>query len=176
MRPGAAMRVLVVADTHAPSRWRGVPRGLADALASGVDLILHAGDVCRPDVLAGLAQFAPTRAVLGNNDGYDVRSWGATPWFEATLDGLAVAMIHDAGEKTGRAARMRRRFPEASVVIFGHSHSPWNALDERTGLHLFNPGSATDPRREPFGTFGVLTIEAGGLTSTAILRADGAAG
>jgi uncharacterized protein len=167
------MRVLVVADTHAPSRWRGIPRGLAGALASGVDLILHAGDVCRPEVLGALRQYAPVRAVLGNNDGPDLRAWGATPWYEESLDGLDVAMIHDAGERTGRAARMRRRFPEASLVVFGHSHSPWNALDHRTGLHLFNPGSVTDPRREPFGTFGVLTIESGHLVASHLLRADG---
>lgn len=167
------MRVLVVSDTHAPSRWRGVPRGLADALTSGPDLILHAGDVCRPDVLRTLAAFAPVRAVLGNNDGYDVRAWGATGWFEDTLGGLPVAMIHDGGERTGRAARLRRRFPGAATVIFGHSHAPVDAVDERTGLHLFNPGSPTDPRRAPFGTFGLLTIEAGRLVGSAILPADG---
>lgn len=167
------MRVLVVSDTHAPTRWRAVPAGLQTALASGVDLILHAGDVCRTDVLNRLSQAAPVRVVLGNNDDSDIRAWGATPSLQLDLDGLRVAMIHDAGERAGRHARMRRRFPEADLVVFGHSHIPLDSYDPETRLHLVNPGSPTDPRRQPFGTFGILTIESGRLTSVETLPADG---
>jgi predicted phosphodiesterase len=86
---------------------------------------------------------------------------------ELTLDGLRVAMIHDSGQAKGRPARMRRRFPEADLVVFGHSHIP---LDESGGgLRIFNPGSPTDRRRQPHGTVGVLTIERGVLVEARIV-------
>lgn len=167
------MRVLVVSDTHAPFRWRsGPPPALADALAARPDLILHAGDVCRPEVLGYLSAFAPVRAVMGNNDTPQVQAWGARLTFESRLEGVNVAMIHDAGARDGRAARMRRRFPDADLVIYGHSHIPADLTDERLGLRLFNPGSPTDPRTQPFGTFGELELDDGAVLSTRIVRAD----
>ncbi len=170
------MRILVVSDTHAPFRWRsGTPVGLAAALASGPDLILHAGDVCLPDVLDEFARFAPVRAVMGNNDTAAVRAWGARDWVEMTLEGVSVAMIHDSGPTDGRAARMRRRFPDADLVIYGHSHIPKDLVDERTGLRLFNPGSPSDPRSQKFGTFGELELDDGAVVSARILRADASA-
>jgi len=156
----------VLSDTHAPRRWRGCPAPVAEHLR-GADLILHAGDVCTADVLAELAAFAPVRAVLGNNDGPDVAAWGAPETASFELDGLPVAMVHDAGPAAGRAARMRRRFPEARLVVFGHSHIP---LDETgDGVRIFNPGSPTDRRRQPRGTIGILRIEDGDLLSAQIV-------
>lgn len=166
------MRVLVLSDTHAPFRWRTTPAAVADALAEGPELILHAGDVCTPELLGGLAEYAPVLAVRGNNDGRDVAAWGAPDVLETTLDGLRLAMLHDAGVRDGRARRLRRRFPGADLVVFGHSHVPWNDCDAETGLHLFNPGSPTDRRSQPFGTFGWLRIEGGRLISASIRRAD----
>jgi len=166
------VRVLVVSDTHAPRRWRGLPRGLAAALASGPDLVLHAGDACRAELLEELAAWAPVRAVLGNNDGEDVRAWGAPPTLEAELAGVRVAMIHDAGVRQGRPARLRRRFPGADLVVFGHSHSPADLRDPATGLRLLNPGSPTDPRREPFGTFAELVLDDGAVASVTLRPAD----
>ena len=152
------MKVVVVADSQAPRRWKGVPHILALELADA-DLVLHAGDVCVPEVLDELAAFAPVRAVMGNNDGEDVREWGATDDLELDLGGVRVAMLHIAGPKDGRGRRMRKRFPDADLVVFGHSHQP---LDEvQDGVHLLNPGSVSDPRREPLPSFSVLTIEAG---------------
>lgn len=74
---GDAMRVVVLADTHAPRRWRSCPPRVAEQLR-GADLILHAGDVCTAAVLDELAEYAPVVAVAGNNDGPDVVAWGAT--------------------------------------------------------------------------------------------------
>jgi uncharacterized protein len=160
------VRVVVLADTHAPRRWRACPPTVARELR-GADLILHAGDVCTALVLTELAQYAPVAAVLGNNDGADVARWGATPTAELTLDGLAVAMLHDSGPAAGRLARMRRRFPRADLVVFGHSHIP---LDESGyGLRIFNPGSPTDRRRQPHGTLGLLRIEDGVLAEAVIV-------
>jgi uncharacterized protein len=160
------MRVIVLSDTHAPRRWRSCPPRVAEQLR-GADLILHAGDVCIAPVLAELAQYAPVTAVLGNNDGPDVADWGAAETAALTLDGLRVAMLHDSGPSAGRLARMRRRFPEADLVVFGHSHIP---LDESGyGLRIFNPGSPTDRRRQPHGTLGVLRIEDGTIAAAAIV-------
>ena len=160
------MRVVVLADTHAPRRWRICPPRVAEHLR-GADLILHAGDVCTASVLVELAQYAPVTVVLGNNDGPDVAAWGAPETVALDLDGLSVAMLHDSGAATGRLARMRRRFPAADLVVFGHSHIP---LDESVaGLRIFNPGSPTDRRRQPHGTLGLLTIDSGRLTDASIV-------
>ena len=160
------MKIVALSDTHAPRRWRSCPPRVAAHLR-GADLILHAGDVCTAGVLDELSAFAPVRAVLGNNDGPDVAAWGAPESVQLDLDGLQVAMIHDSGQAAGRIARMRRRFPGAALVVFGHSHIP---LDQSAGgLRIFNPGSPTDRRRQPHGTIGLLTISAGRLQQARIV-------
>ncbi len=158
--------MVVLADTHAPRRWRGVPPGVAEHLRTA-ELILHAGDVCTVDVLDELSGYAPVRAVRGNNDGPDIAAWGAPDRLVMDIDGLAVGMIHDSGAATGRLARMRRAFPECQLVVFGHSHIPMDISE--VGLRLFNPGSPTDRRRQPQGTLGVLEIEGGRLLEARIL-------
>ncbi len=160
------MRVIALADTHAPRRWRSCPPLVAEQLRQA-DLILHAGDVCTASVLDELASYAPVRAVLGNNDGPDVAAWGAPASLELDLDGLRVAMVHDSGQATGRIARLRRQFPGAGLVVFGHSHIPLDQSGD--GLRIFNPGSPTDRRRQPRGTLGVLLIEDGQLTEARII-------
>ena len=160
------MRIVVLADTHAPRRWRACPPRVAAELR-GADLILHAGDVCTASVLAELTQYAPVVAVLGNNDDPDVALWGAAQTAELSLAGLRIAMLHDSGPSTGRLARMRRAFPAADLVVFGHSHIP---LDQSGyGLRIFNPGSPTDRRRQPHGTLGVLRIADGQLAEATIV-------
>jgi uncharacterized protein len=154
------MRVVVLSDTHAPRRWKSCPPAVAAELR-GADEILHAGDVCTAEVLYELSGYAPVRAVAGNNDGPDVAAWGAAPTLEFGLGGLSVAMIHDSGQAAGRLKRLRRLFPAADLVVFGHSHIPWDESDGR--LRIINPGSPTDRRRQPHGTIGVLRIEGGSL-------------
>jgi uncharacterized protein len=163
------MRVIVVSDTHAPRRWKSCPPALAAALRLA-DQVLHAGDVCTAAVLDELAQYAPVRAVLGNNDGPDVAAWGAPATLETELAGLRVGMIHDSGAAGGRLRRMRAAFPAAELVIFGHSHIPLDARDG--GFRIFNPGSPTDRRRQPHGTFGVLEIDAGELRAARLVAVD----
>jgi uncharacterized protein len=160
------MRVVVLSDTHAPRRWKSCPPRVAQQLRAA-DVILHAGDVCTAAVLDELSGYAPVLAVAGNNDGPDVAAWGAKPALQTDLDGLRVAMIHDSGAAPGRLARMRRRFPDAELVVFGHSHIPLDA--ENGGLRIFNPGSPTDRRRQPHGTLGVLRIDGGRLASAEII-------
>jgi uncharacterized protein len=160
------MRVVVLSDTHGPRHWKSCPPRVAE-LARGADLILHAGDVCTADVLEELAQYAPVTAVIGNNDGPDVAAWGATPTVTLDIDGFPVAMLHDSGPSAGRLGRMRRMFPGAGLVVFGHSHIP---LDESAeGTRIFNPGSPTDRRRQSHGTLGVLRIADGTLLDATII-------
>lgn len=161
------MRVVVLSDTHAPRFWKGCPPAVARHL-EGADLIVHAGDVCTVDVLDEVAAFGPVRVVLGNNDGADVAAWGAPETLELDLEGVRVAMIHDSGPKAGRLARMRRRFPSADLVIFGHSHIPLD--DSGDGLRIFNPGSPTDKRRQPYGTLGELTIADGAVQHVGLIE------
>jgi uncharacterized protein len=109
-------------------------------------------------------------AVLGNNDGPDVAAWGAPETLELELAGLAVAMIHDSGARAGRHARLRRRFPAARLIVFGHSHIPLDSCEE--DVRIFNPGSPTDRRRQPHGTIGLLRIEDGHLIEARIVPVD----
>ena len=160
------MKIVAISDTHAPRRWKSCPPRVAGHLRQA-DLILHAGDVCTGSVLDELARYAPVHAVLGNNDGPDVAAWGAPETLDLDLAGLRVSMIHDSGPSAGRLRRMRRRFPEAGLVVFGHSHIP---LDESAdGLRILNPGSPTDRRRQPHGTIALLTVAGGRLEQARIV-------
>ena len=131
-------------------------------------MILHAGDVCTVDVLEQLSRYVPVHAVMGNNDLPEVAKWGAPETLEMELDGLKVGMIHDSGQAAGRLERMRRRFPNADLVIFGHSHIPMDA--QTAGFRIFNPGSPTDRRRQPHGTLGVLEISGSQLLDARMVQ------
>ncbi|MGW7434526.1 metallophosphoesterase family protein [Streptomyces sp. NPDC054849] len=161
------MRVVVLSDTHSPRRWKSCPPQVAEHLREA-EVILHAGDVCTADVLDELAQYAPVHVVMGNNDGPDVAAWGAPEALQLTLNRLSIGMIHDSGQKTGRTARMHNRFPEADLVVFGHSHIPLDQTGD--GVRIFNPGSPTDRRRQPHGTLGVLDIQDGELIGARIVN------
>jgi uncharacterized protein len=152
------MKVAVLADTHTMGMTRTVPMGAWPYLETA-DHILHAGDVCDPALLEELSALAPLTVVMGNCDGPGVRDWGATDQAEVNLDGIRIGMIHDAGLSPGRRQRMRGRFKDARVVVFGHSHMPYN--EDEDGLLLFNPGSPTWKRKAPFTSMGLLWIEDG---------------
>lgn len=154
------MKVAVLADTHTRGSSRPLPPGAWPHIESA-DHILHAGDVDDPGLLTELQALAPVTVVLGNIDAFEVKVWGAMEAAEVTLGDVRIAMIHDSGEKTGRRERMRARFPDARVVVFGHSHLPMN--DDDGELLLFNPGSPTWPRRAPFPSMGLLWIEDGAV-------------
>ncbi len=163
------MRVIVLSDTHAPRFWKSCPAPVASWLRQA-DLILHAGDVCTASVLDELAEYAPVRAVLGNNDTVEVADWGAPPMLEFAIEGVAVGMIHDSGPASGRRRRMHAAFPAAELVVFGHSHIPLDDSDGR--LRIFNPGSPTDKRRQPHRTLGVLEIADRQLIEARIVSLD----
>jgi putative phosphoesterase len=161
--------VVVLADTHIR---RGGKRRLPDRVyreLESADLVLHAGDLLVPEVLEDLRRFAPVHAVLGNND---VELARLLPE-QRVLDvgGVQVAMVHDSGPKAGRAGRMHRRFPDADIVVFGHSHIPWNEPG-LNGQVLFNPGSPTERRAQPMTTFGVLDLHDGEIKVRAVEPAE----
>jgi uncharacterized protein len=153
-------RIVVLADTHIR---RGSTRRLPDAayeLLDGADAIWHAGDMVVPELLDELRGFAPVEAVLGNNDH---ELFGILPErVEATVDGVRLAMVHDSGPTKGRERRMRRWFPDADLVIFGHSHQPYDAPGV-DGQRLLNPGSPTERRRAPEQTLAVVDVADGAL-------------
>jgi uncharacterized protein len=165
--------VLVLSDTHlgAPALDR-LPAEVW-AMADVVDVILHAGDVVDGALLDSLAERAPTHAVLGNNDhGLEDRLPEVR---ELELGGVAVAMIHDSGATTGRGARMQCRFPQAQVVVFGHSHDPLVEQVEGGPL-LVNPGSPTQRRRQPVHTVARLQLQDGEVRSAELVEVGPLAG
>ena len=152
-----SLLAVVLADTHIPRRARVLPEELVPYLAEA-ELILHAGDLIQPSVLDVLSAYAPVCAVRGNVDPPEVN---LPETLEFEFGGARIAMIHDSGRKEGRRKRLRRRFPEARVIVFGHSHVPF--LEDEDGLLLLNPGSPTDRRRQPRHTFALLRAEEGSV-------------
>lgn len=151
------LRVGVISDTHVPSRAARLPERVLRHF-EGVDHILHAGDLSRLAVLDQLAAYAPVDAVQGNVEWQEVME-SLPIKRELVLGGVAVGMVHILGEHAHYARNVRREFPGARVVIFGHSHIPH--IEETGDLLLLNPGSATDRRRQQHCTIAILTIENG---------------
>lgn len=153
-------RLVVLSDTHVPARARRLPESVRRA-AGAADLIVHAGDWVGASVLDDLLQCGPVVGVYGNNDGDDLRSrLPVVARFD--VDGLRFAVVHETGAAQGREARTDAAFPDIDVLIFGHSHIPWDSTSPR-GVRLLNPGSPTDRRRQPVGTFLTLRVEGGAL-------------
>jgi putative phosphoesterase len=143
-----------------------MPRGTralpAECLAElrAADAILHAGDFMRVEVLRMLEALGPpVHGIHGNvDDDTLTRMLPTTRVVEAA--GARIALIHDAGRRTGRLGRMRARFKDADAVVFGHSHLPLHERDA-DGFQIFNPGSPTERRSAPEHTMGIATIEDG---------------
>jgi uncharacterized protein len=162
------MLIAVISDTHMPRGNRALPAACVKRL-SAAELILHAGDVMAESALIGLEAIGPpVLAVHGNVDEKAlVRRLPAQRTVEA--GGARLGMVHDAGPARGRLERMRRRFPDADAVVFGHSHIPLHECDG--GFQIFNPGSATDRRRQPRHTMG-LARTAGGTVEFELVALD----
>ena len=152
------MRLAIISDTHLPRGARVIPDACLDRLRAA-DAILHAGDFSEVSVLAELQALGPpVHAVRGNVDSAELQArLPLTRMVEAA--GARIAMVHDGGPAQGRLERLRRRFPDAHAVVFGHSHLPLH--EERDGFAIFNPGSPTERRRAPRHTMGLATIRDG---------------
>ncbi len=152
------MQIALISDTHMPRGGRRLPQECVSRLRAA-DLIVHGGDLFEVEVLTELEVLGPpVAAVYGNVDSPELRE-RLPAELMLELDGAALAVGHDAGPAKGRLARMRRRFPEADAVVFGHSHIPLH--EERDGFQIFNPGSPTERRRAPHHTMGMAEVHNG---------------
>jgi len=155
------VRLLLIADTHIPKRARDLPAEVWAAVEVA-DVVLHAGDWVDVATLDRLEQRAKrVVGVAGNNDGpaLHVRLGEIA---RVVLDGVRVAVVHETGQSGGRTERMAREYADADVLVFGHSHIPWDTT-AGTGLRLLNPGSPTDRRRQPACSYMTATIAEGEL-------------
>ncbi|MBB4930974.1 hypothetical protein F4561_001794 [Lipingzhangella halophila] len=145
------MRLLILSDTHIPRRARDLPSELWERV-DRADVVIHAGDWCD---LASLERLAARAAsligVYGNNDGPELRA-RLPEVARADLCGVRVAVVHETGQAKGREKRCAERFGDSDVLVFGHSHIPWDSTTQH-GLRLLNPGSPTDRRRQPHHTY-----------------------
>ena len=157
-----------MSDTHLPKRAKALPPQLMAELPHA-DVVVHAGDWVGEQVLDEL--LAASRALVGcfgNNDGAALRR--RLPEVARTvLDGVRIGVVHETGQATGRERRCDDAYPDLDVLVFGHSHIPWDTVTPR-GLRLLNPGSPTDRRRQPFGTFVTADIRDGALRDVELHR------
>jgi putative phosphoesterase len=150
--------VALVGDTHLPRGRRRLPAECVERMAAAA-LIIHTGDFSRLDAYEEIAALGPpVAAVHGNVD--DAELGALLPERRLVeIAGARIGVIHDAGPRRGRMARMRRLFPDADAVIFGHSHMP--LLEREPGFQIFNPGSPTERRRASARTMGIAEIRDG---------------
>ena len=160
-RETGAVRLLLLADTHLPKRAQDLPAQVW-AEVERADLVVHAGDWVSVDLLDRLEERSQRLlACWGNNDGPDLR--GRLPHTaRATLEGVRVAVVHETGGRDGRERRADVEHPDTDLLVFGHSHIPWDTTSPG-GLRLLNPGSPTDRRRQPTCTFMTAVLHDGAV-------------
>jgi putative phosphoesterase len=163
------VRLLLTSDTHLPRRAKQLPGQLLGELASA-EAVFHAGDWVDTATL-DLFEARSRRliGVYGNNDGPELRE-RLPESTEVELGGVRFAVIHETGPAKGRERRCAERFPEADVLVFGHSHIPWDTTADEGRLRLLNPGSPTDRRRQPHCTYMTARVADGALTDVRLHR------
>ncbi|MFF7331694.1 YfcE family phosphodiesterase [Streptomyces sp. NPDC008150] len=162
------MRLLLTTDTHVPKRARELPAELLTELTHA-DVVFHAGDWVDSATLDLFEARSRTLVgVYGNNDGADLRT-RLPEVARVELDGVRFAVVHETGPATGREARCAARFPDTDVLVFGHSHIPWDT-SAPGGPRLLNPGSPTDRRRMPHRTYMTAELTEGRLGDVVLHR------
>jgi putative phosphoesterase len=147
------MKIGVISDTHIKSSEEKIPEK-AFRLFSGVDLILHAGDMVNPIVIDELNTLAKVEAVKGNMDKAD------NPYpLKKTLaiENLKIGLIHGFGPPLGLRERISKEFTHINAIVYGHSHWPYNKKIKE--ILFFNPGSPTDKIFAPYNSVGILHID-----------------
>lgn len=159
---------MLIADTHLPKRARDLPAAVW-AQVDAVDVVIHAGDWVEPPLLDALqARAKRVIGCWGNNDGEELRR-RLPERADAVLDGVRFTVVHETGASGGRDARMAKAYPDTDVLVFGHSHIPWDTTAD-TGLRLLNPGSPTDRRRQPACTYMTATVRDSVLSDVELHR------
>jgi uncharacterized protein len=162
------VRLVLMADTHVPTRAKELPGELWDAVGAA-DLVVHAGDWVDLATLELVEERAKRLVgVHGNNDGRDLRA-RLPEVARVTVAGVRIAVVHETGAARGREARCDAAYPSDDVLVFGHSHIPWDTTTPR-GLRLLNPGSPTDRRRMPDCTYITCAVLDGELHDVALHR------
>jgi putative phosphoesterase len=164
----ASVKVVLLADTHVPRRARDLPAAVWAAV-DAADAVLHAGDWVDAGLLDALeARAARLVGVVGNNDGAALQA--RLPLVaRAELGGVRFAVVHETGGASGRERRCAAAYPDADVLVFGHSHIPWDTVAD-SGLRLLNPGSPTDRRRQPDRTYMTAVADRGALREVTLHR------
>jgi putative phosphoesterase len=161
-------RLLLLADTHLPRRARDLPAEVWRAVEEA-DLVVHAGDWVDVRLLDELeARSARLVACWGNNDHGELRE-RLPEVARVEVEGLAIGVVHETGQAKGREERMSEAYGDLDVLVFGHSHIPWDTTTA-TGPRLLNPGSPTDRRRQPHCTYMTATVDAGELREVTLHR------
>ncbi|MET3564630.1 putative phosphoesterase [Leifsonia sp. 563] len=164
------MKLLLISDTHVPKRARALPAQVLAAV-DAADVVIHAGDWVDAATLDLLEQHARRLVgVWGNNDGPELRR-RLPEVAHVELGGLRFAVVHETGPATGREMRAERDHPDADVLVFGHSHIPWDTVSPR-GLRLLNPGSPTDRRRQPVCTYLTLDVADGRIADVTLVPVE----
>jgi putative phosphoesterase len=167
-QPSDRTHLVLVADTHLPKRARDLPADLWRAIERA-DVVVHAGDwVDEPTLDAFEARARHLVACYGNNDGQGLRR-RLPEVGRAEIGGVRLAVVHETGPSTGREKRCEHAYPDTDVLVFGHSHIPWDTTTP-SGLRLLNPGSPTDRRSQPHCTYMTAEIAEGRLASVVLHR------
>lgn len=151
-------RLLLISDTHIPGRAKRLPDAVRRE-ADAADLVIHAGDWVSEGVLDELEQHGEVLGVHGNNDGAPLRA-RLPEIAHRDVDGLRLAVVHETGAAAGRERRMDKTHPDVDLLVFGHSHIPWDTTTP-SGMRLLNPGSPTDRRRQPHHTLMTAVVDSG---------------
>ena len=161
------MRLLLLADTHLPRRAKDLPAAVWEQV-DAADVVVHAGDWVAPSLLDALEARTRVIGCYGNNDGPELR--GRLPEVaRADLEGVRLAVVHETGPSGRRDERMAAQYADVDVLVFGHSHIPWDTTTS-TGLRLLNPGSPTDRRRQPHCTFMTADVSDGAIHDVVLHR------
>jgi putative phosphoesterase len=160
--------LLIIADTHVPKRARDLPAQLWSEIEEAA-LVIHAGDWVDVRLLDEIqARSRRLVAVFGNNDHGALRA-RLPEVARVEIEGIRLGVVHETGASKGRQERCSALYPDLDVLVFGHSHIPWDTT-AGTGLRLLNPGSPTDRRRQPFCTYLTATADSGRLTDVTLHR------
>lgn len=172
------MRALLISDTHVPTRAKDLPAPVWTAVETA-DVVVHAGDWMDPGLLDRLGtRAAELIACWGNNDGPELRE-RLPETARAEIGGVRVAVTHETGAAQGRERRCARAHRDVDLLVFGHSHIPWDSTALRpdgSTLRLLNPGSPTDRRRSPTHTWMTLELDDGRIGPVTLHHLEGPPG